>query len=257
MEIIPNWHPIFVHFTVALLPIAAGFFIMSAAVKGKFQEQWLAVAHWTLWLGVALSVFTVATGIFAYNTVDHDTPSHAAMTLHRNWALATFALYLLVGAWSLIQYRAGRQVHPVFLVLLVIAFFVLASTAWRGGELVYRYGLGVMSLPKSTGEGHDHDHGEGGGHGHGEDRAAAGGGSHDNADGHHDNADGHHDNADGHHGSVDGRHDNADGHHDNIDGQGHSQTGNEHGSDAMNAGSKESAADTGHHHDADSKPHSH
>jgi hypothetical protein len=28
----------------------------------------------------------------------------------------------------------------------------------RGGELVYRYGLGVMPLPQSEGEDHDHEH---------------------------------------------------------------------------------------------------
>lgn len=41
---------------------------------------------------------------------------------------------------------------------------LLLSTAWHGGELVYRYGLGVMSMPKSHGEGHAHEHGPGMGH---------------------------------------------------------------------------------------------
>ncbi|MCF6301365.1 MAG: hypothetical protein L3J52_09655 [Proteobacteria bacterium] len=40
--------------------------------------------------------------------------------------------------------------------LFVIAFLLLGITAFKGGELVYRYGLGVMSLPEVEGEGHAH-----------------------------------------------------------------------------------------------------
>ncbi|MBL4850981.1 MAG: hypothetical protein JKY90_01690, partial [Gammaproteobacteria bacterium] len=42
---------------------------------------------------------------------------------------------------------------------IAIAGAVLASTAWHGGEVVYRYGIGVISLPKVEGDGHDHAHG--------------------------------------------------------------------------------------------------
>ncbi len=44
--------------------------------------------------------------------------------------------------------------------LLLVAQLFLFSTAWRGGELVYRHGLGVLSLPQTEGEGHSHSHGE-------------------------------------------------------------------------------------------------
>lgn len=46
----------------------------------------------------------------------------------------------------------------MFIGLLLAAGVLLASTAWHGGELVYRHGLGVMSLPQPEGEGHDHEH---------------------------------------------------------------------------------------------------
>jgi len=35
---------------------------------------------------------------------------------------------------------------------------LLANTAWHGAENVYRYGLGVMSLPQQESEGHAHNH---------------------------------------------------------------------------------------------------
>ncbi|NOZ51994.1 MAG: DUF2231 domain-containing protein [Gammaproteobacteria bacterium] len=164
-EIIPNLHPIFVHFTVALLSLAVGLFVVTPFVKPPLKEQWQIVARWALWFGAGFTIITGFAGLDAYNTVAHDTPSHLAMTDHRNWAVATIVLFLGLAAWSIIWVRKGKTLGPVFVVCMVVAGGVLAATAWRGGEVVYRYGLGVMSLPKSDGEGHSHSHGDGGGHG--------------------------------------------------------------------------------------------
>ena len=164
IEIVPNWHPIFVHFTVALFSVATGLYALSLLVSNvELKAQWRIVARWNLWFGMAISLITVLTGWYAYNTVAHDAPSHLAMTDHRNWALITVTLYLIVTAWSVIRHRAGKEASPLLFLILLIALSSLGSTAWRGGEVVYRYGLGVMSLP-NTGQ---HAHmGEADEHGH-------------------------------------------------------------------------------------------
>jgi len=167
-EIIPNWHPVFVHFTVALLSLAVVLFVVAPLIKGSLREQWLIVARWTLWFGVAITLITGLTGLYAYNTVAHDGPSHIAMTEHRNWALATIPLFLLLAAWAIVWTRRGKPLSIAFIVPMVVAGGLLGSTAWHGGELVYRYGLGVMSLPKAEGEGHHHSHGDGHHHDHGD-----------------------------------------------------------------------------------------
>lgn len=175
-EIIPNLHPIFVHFTVALLSLSVALFVVTPFIQGPLKTQWQTVARWSLWFGAAITVITALTGLNAYNTVAHDTPSHLAMTDHRNWAVATITLFLLLAAWSIIWVRKGKNLGAAFVVCMVVAGAVLGSTAWHGGEVVYRYGLGVMSLPQSSGEGHDHAH-AGGGHGdHGDHGATS---SHD------------------------------------------------------------------------------
>lgn len=227
MQIIPNLHPIFVHFTVALLPLAALFLLLARVDGGQRAGQWRTLGFWMLWLGVAISLLTLGSGIYAYNTVNHDTPSHLAMTEHRNWALATLGLYVLIGAWSLLEYRKSVPGWGLVIAAL-LALGLLGSTAWHGGELVYRYGLGVMSLPEASGDGHDHDHGDGGHH----DSGSASG--HDNSDGHHDSADtSGHDNSDGHHDSIDSSgHDNSDGHHDSVDTSGHDNSDGHHHDDS-------------------------
>ncbi|ALP53773.1 hypothetical protein Tel_11875 [Candidatus Tenderia electrophaga] len=175
VEIIPNWHPIFVHFTVALLSLATGLFVVTPFIKSPLKEQWQIVARWALWFGAGFTIVTGLAGLYAYNTVAHDTPSHAAMTDHRNWAIAAITIFLVMAIWSAVRVRRKQALGAVFIAAMVIAGGVLASTAWRGGEVVYRYGLGVMSLPKAEGEGHAHEHADGGGHGHASETSAASG----------------------------------------------------------------------------------
>lgn len=160
-QILPNWHPIFVHFSVALLSVAAVLHLASHFVSQPvLANQWAIVARWNLWIGIGVTVLTVAAGWYAYNTVDHDTPSHAAMTEHRNWAMVTFIVFLGIAAWEYYLHRRGKNKGWLFTALLLVAALLLLSTAWHGGELVYRYGLGVKALPKVEGEGHAHEHGD-------------------------------------------------------------------------------------------------
>lgn len=159
INILPNWHPIFVHFTVALLIVAAALHLLSHFVSNSgLKNQLVTTARWNLWIGISATLLTVAMGWVAFNAVNHDEPSHLAMIEHRNWAMATFTVLLGIAAWEYYLYRHRKSKGWLFTALLVFAASLLLSTAWHGGELVYRYGLGVMSMPKVEGAGHDHHH---------------------------------------------------------------------------------------------------
>lgn len=188
IEIIPNWHPIFVHFTVALLSTAVGLHLLVRFISNeKLRSQWEIVAQWNLWLGAIVTLITVAMGFVAYNTVAHDTASHAAMTVHKNWALVTASVFLFLAAWSAVRARAGLGINNLILVGLLVGGGLILTTAWHGGEAVYRYGLGVMSLPKT--DSHDHGaaghgdggHDDGGGHAEGGSDAHGAGSGDDDA----------------------------------------------------------------------------
>lgn len=170
IEFIPNIHPIFVHFTVALLSTSMGLFLLGFIISERtWSERFLTVAQWNLWLGVGVTVITIGTGLYEYYTVTHDELSHAAMTNHRNWAFFTASIFFVLGPWSLLTYWKKRKIKSSFIATLVLATVMLMVTSWKGGELVYRYGLGVLSLPKvvegTSGDSHDHSHEE---EGHGE-----------------------------------------------------------------------------------------
>jgi len=161
-EVIPNWHPIFVHFAIALLSMSSVFFVLLKVLKNHpVKEQLRILAYWNLWLGTGFAVVTAIAGWFAYNSVAHDTASHIAMTEHRNWAKSTVSVFFIISIWSVKLYKNRQGENFMFTAIMVFAFVLLASTGERGSEAVYRYGLGVMSRPKVEGEGHAHEHADG------------------------------------------------------------------------------------------------
>jgi len=168
MEIIPNWHPLLVHFTIALYAVAALLFVAGYIVAPQgWKEKLTAAAYVNLWLGAVITVLTVAAGVYAYNTVGHDAPSHLAMTDHKNWALATAGFFWSVALWSVYNYRTAKAISLYFVIAMLVGAGLVGVTGFKGGEVVYRYGLGVMSLPKVEGEGHSHSHENGAAHDHG------------------------------------------------------------------------------------------
>jgi len=162
ITILPNWHPIFVHFTIGLLGMAVIFYFASALLTKNHQwkQQWQHMANWSLWSGCLMTIFTVFAGWYAYNTVAHDEASHAAMTLHRNWALATASLFLILGFAAASIVKNNKTPRYLFLSVTAVAGAMLMITGFLGGEAVYRHGLGVMSLPdvEVGAGGHHHDH---------------------------------------------------------------------------------------------------
>ncbi|RME61878.1 MAG: DUF2231 domain-containing protein [Alphaproteobacteria bacterium] len=159
----PNLHPIFVHFVIGLLFTAAVALAVVAftPARGVWRASLQHAGDWMLLVGLVALAAAVAAGFEAYYTVAHDGPSHASMTTHRNWALATGAVFLGLGVWRWMS--RGRPPSAVLAVALLVGAGLLTTTAWWGGRLVFHHGLGVASLPAASGPGHHHD-----GEGHGD-----------------------------------------------------------------------------------------
>jgi uncharacterized membrane protein len=173
-EIIPNWHPILVHFTIALLTIAALLFVAHALANRNHPVHGMeTAANWNLWLGAALTVLTVAAGLQAAGSVAHDGAAHLAMQNHKLWALGTTTLFLLLGLWNAWRVRRGQALGLVFPGLMLLGLAGLTTTGLRGADLVYRHGLGVMAVPQAADGGHDHE--SGAEHSHAEADSSGGG----------------------------------------------------------------------------------
>lgn len=130
-------------------------FTHTLAIQTFFSE-FETVGRWCLWLAALITIGTISAGFYAYYTVKHDAVSHAAMTVHRNWALLTALSIFLMACWSVRRYVKHQKLTLLFVIPLLVVQGLLLTTAWHGGELVYRYGIGVMSLPQAEEVGHQH-----------------------------------------------------------------------------------------------------
>ena len=161
IQVIPNLHPLFVHFPIALISVSAFFHLAAWLLRERpcYAAPCAVLAHATLLLGALAALPTVALGWLASNSVTHDEAGHAAMLLHRTWALATLLALLVLAGLDAWRHKVDAIPAWPFVAAVVAAWMLVASTAWHGGELVYRHGLGVMSLPQAEGTGHAHEHG--------------------------------------------------------------------------------------------------
>lgn len=203
-------HPMLVHFTIALLISSSVLLLVGKVfINRAWASNCRTVGNWNMILGALSALATVAAGVVAFNTVNHDTASHLAMIEHRNLAIPATLLWCGLAVWRFRVLRKERRSGWPFFSGVLLAFSLLVLTGFKGGDLVYKHGLGVASLPAVSGDGHDHAHAPGEEHDMSAPSPAAD--MHDNSDGHahtdaveqsieavldtkgHDNSDGHHD----------------------------------------------------------------
>ena len=159
-QIVPNLHPMVVHFPIALTLVA---FLLSVGAyvrrRHPVATQLAAAGHLTLWLAAIGAATAVLFGWVAFNSVNHDDAGPAAMLLHRSWAIPTALGLILLASWDAWKYRVNELISVPMLFLLFLLSQAIAVTGWLGGEVVYRHGIGVLSIPAAEGAGHAHHKG--------------------------------------------------------------------------------------------------
>lgn len=133
-----HFHPMLVHFPIALFVGALGMEILSALFKREDLHQ--TAVHMCI-LGVSLLPLVIFTG---FEEAEELKIKHPAADLHKNWALGTAAISFVTVLFFLFSLkRLTRHARLVFIIsLLSVVGFVMA-TAYSGGRLVYEYGVGV------------------------------------------------------------------------------------------------------------------
>jgi uncharacterized membrane protein len=140
----PEWHPIAVHFPLALV-ITGALTLSASRISGlrRHSAALATVGTWNVCLGAVGALFALGTGLAAVVSIHVDAVSRAAVAAHVKWALFTSTALLLLAVWRGAGSPPDARPSRWFLAVMWAVAAALIVTGFRGGENVYRYGVGV------------------------------------------------------------------------------------------------------------------
>ena len=148
-------HPMVIHFPLVALVAAVA---LDALGAWSGSSRWRLTATFLWWVGLLGAVAAVATGLIAFNRVEHSEMAHLQMVLHRNLAFAAVAILSATAIW-----RWRRPLSRGAALLGVLGAAGLLGVGYLGGELVFRHAVGVSTemIEQLMMERGGHSHGEG------------------------------------------------------------------------------------------------
>lgn len=142
------WHPIIVHFAIALLSIAIiTDFIYLLTRKEHFRQ----IATYLLILGTASAIGAVLTGHQALAAVDITPQVEPLVNTHKNSGQVTMWIFVALTTLRFIYFKFRLFEKPtkwIYYLVGIIAFSWLVRTGILGGEMVYIHGVGISNQAK-------------------------------------------------------------------------------------------------------------
>jgi uncharacterized membrane protein len=144
---VPGWHPLVVHFPLALILIATPLLLAARLLRSETMASTAAVVGtWNLCLGAIAAVFALATGLAAVLDLDVGAAARHAISLHMKWAMLSTLVLVLLAVWRGAGTAQESRPSWVFVIVLLAAAAALVVTGYRGGQNVYEFGVGVKRI---------------------------------------------------------------------------------------------------------------
>jgi uncharacterized membrane protein len=142
----PNIHPFLTHFPIALLTAGFAFDAVSVLLKQNRHEF---VGRWLQLVGTIALVVTVVSGLIAKAELTIQASGQEFFEAHQQIAFVVTAFTSALLLWRI----SNRLVLPskytrTYLFLYLATVVLIWLGAWYGGELVYRFGVGVQSIQR-------------------------------------------------------------------------------------------------------------
>jgi uncharacterized membrane protein len=142
-----HWHPMLVHFPLALIITATACLTVSRMMSQTPTSLSLAIAGtWNLALGAISALIAMASGlaaVFAVSLPPTAVDAKHSLHLHEACAVLSTLIILALAIWRAFAHRASIRPSWIFLALLLMASLFLIVTGFYGGENVFHYGLAV------------------------------------------------------------------------------------------------------------------
>lgn len=136
-----NWHPLFVHFPIALW---IGALIFEALAVLRSSDEWHKTAARLLYLGTLCGLAAAGTGLLAEESVPETGPAHEALEAHE--LLMYISMSAAVGLCGLAFFKRNSfsaGMRKIFLAGLLVLAALMTLGADRGAQMVYHYGVSV------------------------------------------------------------------------------------------------------------------
>jgi uncharacterized membrane protein len=131
-------HPMLVPFPIAFL---VGALLTDLAYWGTYDRFWAVASMWLLIAGLVGGVLAATAGLIDFFTIQR------ARSVTAGWihflGNASALIVALINLWP----RVAAPEAPVLftgLILSAVVVGILVVTGWMGGELAYRYKIGVI-----------------------------------------------------------------------------------------------------------------
>lgn len=156
----PNAHPLFVHFPIVLWTIALPVFATGLLRK---RDGLIALGRWLAHAGAASAVVTVLTGLWAEDTLGHDSPGHDLVHVHKYFMLSTTLIGVATSVvLHLTRARPDLKARSLGGAMLLLTVVLMTLGADRGALLVFGHGIGTRPKAASGEHGQPGRHGESG-----------------------------------------------------------------------------------------------
>ena len=137
----PNLHPAFVHFPIALLTISL---VADFAGKVLGNESLVKTGWWTLLLGFLGLALAIMTGLLARGNVQIPLDAVRFLDSHEQIAFIVTSFFGFLLFWRINAKRdLPRHYSWGYIALSLVGVVLMWIGAWHGGEMVYRFGVGV------------------------------------------------------------------------------------------------------------------
>jgi len=137
----PNLHPFLVHFPIAFLLLAL---ILEVIALVRKNPEISRAAWWNQIGGTIGLALTVGSGLLAEKSVHIADDARELFERHEQLAFLTAAVFALLLFWRIAaRERVPPQAPGVYVVLFLMGTAFLLTGALYGGEMVFRFGVGV------------------------------------------------------------------------------------------------------------------
>lgn len=143
------WHPVTVHFPIALLLGATFCLLPSFCLPEVSGKQWRNATTGMLLAGCAAAWIGIYTGDLADGIVSRKIcdptvlKDHEIASFRMAWLFSAATALSVLGFTSLIRIRWKRMLNYVVLLLMLVGSGYLIYTGHLGATLVYEQGAGV------------------------------------------------------------------------------------------------------------------